>query len=136
MAPTGIEPVLADRKSAVLATRRRGPSRLSVGPSTGRPTADSVSSHPYRYERMFVGTGTPRKPEEREQARRLRSEGLSIKRIAAELSVSPSSVFYWTRDSDFSAKDELEPAGETPSTWPDAFSTGRREARAGTRFVS
>jgi hypothetical protein len=47
---------------------------------------------------MFVGTGTPRKPEKRATARSLRAEGWSYKRIAAELRVSPSSVFYWTRD--------------------------------------
>ena len=39
------------------------------------------------------------KPKEREEARRLRrEEGLSIKRIAARLQVSPSSVHLWTRD--------------------------------------
>jgi hypothetical protein len=47
---------------------------------------------------MFVGTGRPRKPEERRIARRLRAEGWSYKRIAAQLGVSPSSVLYWTRD--------------------------------------
>lgn len=48
---------------------------------------------------MFVGTGTPRKPEEREEARRLRrDEGMPIKRIAATLGVSPASVSYWVRD--------------------------------------
>src|SRR3954468_4845111 len=47
---------------------------------------------------MFARTGTPRKPAERKPAREPRSDGLSIKRIAAELNVSPSSVFYWTRD--------------------------------------
>jgi Homeodomain-like domain len=47
---------------------------------------------------MFVGTGTPRKPDERAEARRLRlDEGMPIKRIAARLGVSPSSVHYWTR---------------------------------------
>ena len=47
---------------------------------------------------MFVGTGTPRKPVEREQARNLRRLGMPIKRIAARLGVSPSSVLYWTED--------------------------------------
>jgi transposase-like protein len=47
---------------------------------------------------MFVGTGTPRKPEERQAARELRETGMPIKRIAAALGVSPSSVFFWTRD--------------------------------------
>jgi hypothetical protein len=47
---------------------------------------------------MFVGTGTPRKPEERQAARELRETGMPIKRIAAALRVSPSSVFIWTRD--------------------------------------
>ena len=48
---------------------------------------------------MFVGTGTPRKPAERAEARRLRrDEGVPIKRIATRLGVSPSSVFHWTRD--------------------------------------
>jgi transposase-like protein len=48
---------------------------------------------------MFVGTGTPRKPAQRSEARRLRAEeGLPYKRIAKRLGVSPSSVFHWTRD--------------------------------------
>lgn len=47
---------------------------------------------------MFDGTGTARKPREREAARRLRTEGMPIKRIAARLGVSPSSVLYWTRE--------------------------------------
>lgn len=39
------------------------------------------------------------KPVERNEARRLRKEeGMAIKRIAARLEVSPSSVLYWTRD--------------------------------------
>ena len=46
---------------------------------------------------MFVGTGTPRKLAERKKARELRREGMSIKRIAKSLGVSPSSVSYWTR---------------------------------------
>lgn len=48
---------------------------------------------------MFVGNGTPRKPLERAEARRLRrDEAMPIKRIAARLGVSPSSVHAWTRD--------------------------------------
>lgn len=48
---------------------------------------------------MFVGTGKPRKPAQRAEARRLRKEhGLPYKRIAAKLGVSASSVFHWTRD--------------------------------------
>jgi hypothetical protein len=50
------------------------------------------------YERMFVGTGRPRKPEERAAARELRREALSYKRIAAILRISASSALYWTRD--------------------------------------
>lgn len=47
---------------------------------------------------MFVGTGTPRKPVEREACRVLRAGGMPIKRIAKALGVSPSSVHAWTRD--------------------------------------
>lgn len=47
---------------------------------------------------MFVGTGYPRKPEEREEARALRALGWPYKRIAAELGVSPSSAYHWTQD--------------------------------------
>jgi hypothetical protein len=48
---------------------------------------------------MFDGTGTPRKPKEREEARRLRRDhGMPVKRIATLLCVSPSSVSYWVRD--------------------------------------
>jgi transposase-like protein len=43
--------------------------------------------------------GTHPKPAERVEARRLRREdGMPIKRIAARLGVSPSSVYAWTRD--------------------------------------
>ena len=48
---------------------------------------------------MFVGTGTLRKPREYAEARRLRrDEGMSIKRIAASLGVSPGTVHVWTSD--------------------------------------
>jgi hypothetical protein len=40
----------------------------------------------------------PAKTEERQAARRLRSEGLSYKRIAARLGVAVASVYSWTRD--------------------------------------
>jgi AcrR family transcriptional regulator len=38
------------------------------------------------------------KPLERENARKLRKEGLPYKRIAARLGVSPGSVYLWTKD--------------------------------------
>jgi hypothetical protein len=47
---------------------------------------------------MFVGTGKPRKPKERAEARALREQGMSYKRIADALSISPSSAFNWTKD--------------------------------------
>jgi transposase-like protein len=53
---------------------------------------------------MFVGSGTPRKPWERARARELRTNGVSIKRIARALGVSPSSVLYWTRDIELTAE--------------------------------
>ncbi len=40
----------------------------------------------------------PRKPIEMARARELRGGGMSLKRIAAQLGVSPSSVMLWTRD--------------------------------------
>jgi transposase-like protein len=49
--------------------------------------------------------GTHPKPAERREARRLRSElGMPIKRIAARLDVSPSSVLYWTKDIKLTAR--------------------------------
>jgi hypothetical protein len=48
---------------------------------------------------MFVGTGKPRKPQQRAEARRLRREfGWSYKKIAARVGVSANSIFNWTRD--------------------------------------
>jgi transposase-like protein len=48
---------------------------------------------------MFPEARTPRKPDERAEARRLRRElGLPIRMVAARLGVSPSSVHGWTRD--------------------------------------
>jgi hypothetical protein len=52
---------------------------------------------------MFVGTGTPRKPAEREEARRLREDGMPIKRIASALG-----VFHWTRDIELAAEQRLQ----------------------------
>ncbi len=46
-------------------------------------------------EHLFVSL---RKRREYAAARRLRSEGGPLKRIAATLEVSPSTIFYWTRD--------------------------------------
>jgi hypothetical protein len=45
-----------------------------------------------------------RKPAERAEARRLRQEGMPLKRIAARLAVSPSSVYLWTRDIEVTAE--------------------------------
>jgi hypothetical protein len=47
---------------------------------------------------MFVGTGTPRKPEGRAVARRLREQGEPYHRIATALGISVSSAFNWTSD--------------------------------------
>jgi len=47
---------------------------------------------------MFATRSRPRKPLERADARRLRRQGMPIKRIATLLEVSPSSVLAWTRD--------------------------------------
>lgn len=49
------------------------------------------------YERMFVPKGI-RKPAQYVRARELRAEGMSYKRIAREVSASPSSAFHWTKD--------------------------------------
>jgi transposase-like protein len=127
MAPTGIEPVLADRKSAVLATRRRGLRRASVG------AADVGRDLRFRLdlwidcERMFAGTGRPRKPMERMKARELRLQGMPIKRIARALDVSPSSVFYWTRDIELSAE-QIRRNLRGPSGPQDPARVARRAA--------
>jgi hypothetical protein len=47
---------------------------------------------------MFVIPTRPRKPVEMAEARRLRGTGASLKGIAAQLGVSPSSVKAWTAD--------------------------------------
>jgi AcrR family transcriptional regulator len=51
---------------------------------------------------MFDRGGKPRKPTERAAARKLRRDGMPIKRIANRVGVSPTSVFYWTRDIELS----------------------------------
>jgi hypothetical protein len=53
---------------------------------------------------MFGTSTKPRKPLERADARRLRRQGMSIKRIAKLVEVSPSSVFVWTRDIELTAE--------------------------------
>jgi uncharacterized protein YjcR len=58
-------------------------------------------------EHMFVGTGKPRKPLEREEAQDLRRQGMPIKRIAKALGVSPSSASCWTRDIELSPEQQL-----------------------------
>jgi hypothetical protein len=63
-----------------------------VGEQGFRPLCDLP------YERTFVESVAPRKPFEREEARKLRRQGTPTKRIAKALEVSPSSVSYWTRD--------------------------------------
>jgi hypothetical protein len=58
---------------------------------------------------MFAGTGKPRKPEARAEARRLRrNEGLSIRLIASLLGVSPSSVQWWTRDIELTPEQRVQ----------------------------
>src|SRR3954464_5698118 len=48
-------------------------------------------------EHVFVITGL-RKPDEYARVRTLRTDGMSIKRIAAAVGVSPSTVHKWTTD--------------------------------------
>jgi AcrR family transcriptional regulator len=84
---------------------------------------------------MFVGTGRPRKPEERAEARRLRREGMSIKRIAARVGVSPSSVLYWTRDIELTPEQDLRnlqypPGAEVTARRAESCRRTWRERRA------
>ena len=86
---------------------------------------------------MFVETGSSRKPRERQAARQLRERGLPIKRIAARLDVSPSSVLYWTRDIVLTPEQRLRnvrgPTGpqnpEVVRRRVDAIKEGARERR-------
>ncbi|MDD1750313.1 MAG: helix-turn-helix domain-containing protein [Methanothrix sp.] len=54
------------------------------------------------------------KSAEREQARQLRAQGWSIKHIARELGVSPSSVSVWVRDVQFTEAQRQELLGRNP----------------------
>jgi transposase len=51
---------------------------------------------------------TKKKPQEQEQARQLRKEGLSIKQISQQLNVSTSSVVSWVRDIELTDEQKWE----------------------------
>jgi AcrR family transcriptional regulator len=55
------------------------------------------------------------KAKEREEARRLRAEGISVKAIAAQVGVSTSSVSRWVRDIELSAEQRADLAMRDPS---------------------
>jgi Homeodomain-like domain len=87
---------------------------------------ENQSESPLTVERMFLGTGKPLKPEKRARARRLRAEGWSYKRIARELSVSPSSALYWTRDIDLTPEQTAMNLGKgTPAAHAAVLKRGR-----------
>src|SRR5215210_3912254 len=82
------------------------------------------------FERMFVGTGTLRKPLEREEARRLRRDlGMPFKRIATNLGVSSATVHHWTRDIELSEehreRNRRQEYAARATTWSD-LSRARR----------
>jgi hypothetical protein len=80
---------------------------------------------------MFVGTGRLRKPDEYREARRLRRvDGSSLKTIAGQLGVSPSTVHGWTRDIELTAEQRarnLARMGQPASILAEGR---RRQARA------
>lgn len=67
------------------------------------------------YEHMFVPPKNPRLVEKFGQARKLRLEGMPVRRIATALSVSQSSISIWTRDIELTREQRainLKRAGE------------------------
>jgi Homeodomain-like domain len=68
--------------------------RYTTGPVIRRSMDSRLRSVRNGNEHMFVMT----KPAERALAREMREAGLPYKRIAAELGVSPSSVYLWASD--------------------------------------
>ena len=84
---------------------------------------------------MPVKPGTPYKPEEKADARRLRSEfGMPMKQIAKLLNVSPSSVHSWTKDIAIEPEHEARnrAAGRRASgkVWAEKNRARRRQAQA------
>ena len=84
---------------------------------------------------MPVKAGTPYKPEERAEARRLRSEfGMPMKQIAKLLKVSSSSVHNWTADIEIKPEHERRnrAAGRRAfgETWAEKNRERRRQAQA------
>ncbi|MGH2837937.1 MAG: helix-turn-helix domain-containing protein [Thermoleophilaceae bacterium] len=58
---------------------------------------------------MFVWNGRPRNEIAYRTARRRRRDGMSFKRIARELGVSPATVHQWTRDIDLTPEQRETP---------------------------
>jgi len=85
---------------------------------------------------MFVWTGTPRDADAYEAARDLRRRrGLSFKRIAKELGVSPATAHLWTRDINLTPEQRRRlPRGPSGPADPAAVQaradTWRRKCRA------
>lgn len=79
----------------------------------------------------------PRKAAQFARARKLRRAGSSIKRIAAEVDVSPSSVLRWTQDIELTpdqvaslAEGQIEAGRAAGKTWSDLCRERRRRWQA------
>jgi hypothetical protein len=85
---------------------------------------------------MFVWAGTPRDETAYKTARRLRRDhGLSFKRIARELEISPATAHQWTRDIELTEAQEKRlrrgPSGPaSPAAVAARAATWRRKCRA------
>jgi hypothetical protein len=78
---------------------------------------------------MFVPPRSPRLAREFAEARRLRHEGVAVRRIAEELGVSVSSVSVWTRDIELTPEQRAANLARAGSVRGTAWSERYRELR-------
>src|SRR5688572_3496121 len=100
---------MLNRRNQALALRREGLSASDIAQRIGVPLStvgdwirsveltSEQKAAPIQRHTLPDGRGI-HKPGAREEARRLRQQGMAIKRIAKQLSVSQSSVSIWVRD--------------------------------------
>jgi transposase len=101
--------MMLNRRNQALALRREGLTASEISQQLGVPLSTvndwvkSVELTPEQkaviaQRRIDAATSVTRKTAAQEEARRLRHEGMSVRRIAKQLDVSPASVSLWVRD--------------------------------------
>jgi transcriptional regulator with XRE-family HTH domain len=119
----------AELRDQAIALRREGKSRREIKEIL-RIGSNQTLNEALRGERPLISTWRPNaKDDLRAKARELRGRGLAYKEIAAELSVSKSSVSLWVRDLPRPERLSFEECAKRQAAAVDAYWSRERRRR-------